>query len=769
MKRTIRPTLCHAMRLLALCCLLHLVACQARAADLATHLFSFGRGPLWEVQALAATPDGQLVVCDYRQVRKYSPDGYGLYQHLFSLPAGPYTGENTGSLACAANGEVYVGDRNWGSISRVGPQGEILSAIGIVGHPLGRWEGLAGLALASDGTIYASYQREGCIKHFSGNLELINSWSTPVTDPAWPYRPGPEALAVDGAGNIWVGWEGEEIRLLKYSPTGELLRSFAIAPIDSSSVCGFDFFLGMAFDSEDHLLVLENGDVDAGPPLVTFDTEGNQLRFQRLSPGASCFALMPDGTMVVGGNGEGLRDHNVQRSFIEWFPDDGREVVRWGEYYSASWFAPLIEPRRPAFDSEGRILVSGGAEIRMPAGWWYENDYVDRYLPDGSFDNRIGYGPNPGLECYFALTPEGGLLQSTTPIAVDAQGYRYLLYLSSAGDGHTWQVLKYDPDGVFVTGWEVGQAVTDLIIGQDGYLYLCRLIGIGDPAGDMYQTERWDFQGKRLWSFYAYGQLGAVDRGGHMYHYTDWHDGHWYVSKYTASGEGLYSLGAAGTEWFTGISGMGLSEDGKLAVVEKEAARVHIFQVTPSRFTDIPWWYWAKEQIEALAEAEIVSGYYDGTYQPAQVVTRAQIAVYLARALAGGEANVPAGPSRPSFSDVPPQYWAYRHIEYCQAHGIAEGTAGRYYPEGIVDRGQMAIFLARAMAGGEDAIPVPPEDPTFPDVTPLNRWRDFYKYVEYLAAEGVVSGYLDGRYHPERQVTRDQMAVFVQRAFALPM
>jgi hypothetical protein len=33
----------------------------------------------------------------------------------------------------------------------------------------------------------------------------------------------------------------------------------------------------------------------------------------------------------------------------------------------------------------------------------------------------------------------------------------------------------------------------------------------------------------------------------------------------------------------------------------------------------------------------------------------------------------------------------------------------------------------------------------------------------------VVQGYDDGYYHPEVMVTRDQMAVYVARAFDLPM
>jgi hypothetical protein len=43
-----------------------------------------------------------------------------------------------------------------------------------------------------------------------------------------------------------------------------------------------------------------------------------------------------------------------------------------------------------------------------------------------------------------------------------------------------------------------------------------------------------------------------------------------------------------------------------------------------------------------------------------------------------------------------------------------------------------------------------------------------YRYVEYAADLGIVQGYWDGTYHPG-EVTRDQMAVYVQRAFELPV
>jgi hypothetical protein len=42
-----------------------------------------------------------------------------------------------------------------------------------------------------------------------------------------------------------------------------------------------------------------------------------------------------------------------------------------------------------------------------------------------------------------------------------------------------------------------------------------------------------------------------------------------------------------------------------------------------------------------------------------------------------------------------------------------------------------------------------------------------YKHIEYCGEHGVVKGYDDGLYHPDWQVLRDQMAVYVAKAFGL--
>jgi PKD repeat protein len=171
--------------------------------------------------------------------------------------------------------------------------------------------------------------------------------------------------------------------------------------------------------------------------------------------------------------------------------------------------------------------------------------------------------------------------------------------------------------------------------------------------------------------------------------------------------------------------------------------------------------------------AGIVQGYPGGNYGPAAPVTRGQMAVYISRALAGGDeaVQVPTGVAEPTFGDVGEDHWAYRYVEYCKGAGVVQGYPdGGYHPDETVNRGQMAVYVARAVATptGDAAVPEDTDGATFTDVTTDGTWSWCYRYVEYCAANDIVQGYWDGTYHPEREVTRDQMAVYVARAFALP-
>ncbi len=133
-------------------------------------------------------------------------------------------------------------------------------------------------------------------------------------------------------------------------------------------------------------------------------------------------------------------------------------------------------------------------------------------------------------------------------------------------------------------------------------------------------------------------------------------------------------------------------------------------------FADVPWGHWAADEIVACSDAQIVKGYDDDTYRPDEVVQRDQMAVYISRALAGGDSLVPTDYATATFPDVPVDFWAFRYIEYVAAHRVVKGyDDGTYLPRTELDRAQMAVFLARGpwpegMRWCRQAQPPPPSE-----------------------------------------------------------
>jgi PKD repeat protein len=182
-------------------------------------------------------------------------------------------------------------------------------------------------------------------------------------------------------------------------------------------------------------------------------------------------------------------------------------------------------------------------------------------------------------------------------------------------------------------------------------------------------------------------------------------------------------------------------------------------------FPDTPPDFWAFEEILDCVDAGVVTGYGDGSYHPDIPIDRALMATYIARALAGGDDNVPDGPGTATFPDVATGFWAFKYVEYAVSHNAVQGYEDlNYHPEFVVDRDQMAVFVARAVAGGEASVPDGPAAPTFTDVA-TDFWA--YKHIEYCADQNIVSGYEGGAYHPEYEVTRGQMAVYIAKALSL--
>ncbi len=115
---------------------------------------------------------------------------------------------------------------------------------------------------------------------------------------------------------------------------------------------------------------------------------------------------------------------------------------------------------------------------------------------------------------------------------------------------------------------------------------------------------------------------------------------------------------------------------------------------TGTRFLDVPANAFAAAFIEQLAADGITGGCGGGNYCPNNLVTRAQMAVFLLRA-ANGAGFVPP-PATGVFADVPPGSFAANFIEQLAADGITGGCGGgNFCPGAPVTRAQMAVFLVR--------------------------------------------------------------------------
>lgn len=178
-------------------------------------------------------------------------------------------------------------------------------------------------------------------------------------------------------------------------------------------------------------------------------------------------------------------------------------------------------------------------------------------------------------------------------------------------------------------------------------------------------------------------------------------------------------------------------------------------------FSDVPFEHWAYDWIETIALAGITAGCGGDKYCPEREVSRAEMAVFLERALKGADYSPPD--QAPSFSDTA-GHWAEDWIELLVDDGITAGCgSGKFCPDRATKRSEMAVFLLKAKYG---AGYTPPQgsEVVFQDVPPEHWAAD---WIHQLVAEGITAGCGSQRYCPSTAVSRAQMAVLVSTTFGL--
>ncbi|MFB3880839.1 MAG: S-layer homology domain-containing protein [Armatimonadota bacterium] len=138
---------------------------------------------------------------------------------------------------------------------------------------------------------------------------------------------------------------------------------------------------------------------------------------------------------------------------------------------------------------------------------------------------------------------------------------------------------------------------------------------------------------------------------------------------------------------------------GTMAVYIRRGMGIPELNPAEPTFSDVPADFWSYKDIEALADAGVVAGYGDGTYQPAWLVTRGQMAKFIALG-AGLTVEAPEDITEDVFPDVPADYWSANFIKACKDANIVLGyTDGLYRPGNNVSRDQMAVYAYKAFIG----------------------------------------------------------------------
>jgi len=211
-------------------------------------------------------------------------------------------------------------------------------------------------------------------------------------------------------------------------------------------------------------------------------------------------------------------------------------------------------------------------------------------------------------------------------------------------------------------------------------------------------------------------------------------------------------------------------------------------------FSDVPRSQLFYRRIETLVHTSITAGCGVGLYCPDDPVKRDQMAIFLAKGIAGGGPNVPVSGSAngtpyncvnggtSAFTDVLPTDIFCKHVHYMAIQNVTLGCGGgQYCPSGAITRADMAIFVAKALVApaGGPGVPETYTDPVTnlsyscaagsPNLhfTDISTSDTFCKHVHFLWAQNIVSGCSATQFCSTDVVTRDQMARFLGNAFQL--
>jgi len=190
--------------------------------------------------------------------------------------------------------------------------------------------------------------------------------------------------------------------------------------------------------------------------------------------------------------------------------------------------------------------------------------------------------------------------------------------------------------------------------------------------------------------------------------------------------------------------------ENKIVVEEEET----VLSSSAGLFTDLPVDHWVSECVEDLLAREIVSGDPAGTFRPNDNVNRAEFVKMMVFALYPEMADFG---STSCYEDVKSTDWFAKPVCAADSINMVKGYDGNLFrPARNMTRAEATSVLAKAMN-----LPISANvNSMFKDVTEV--WQ--ISYVNAAAKQNLVSGYNDGTFRPNNNLSRAEAAKLVCNA-----
>ena len=462
-----------------------------------------------------------------------------------------------------------------------------LGTWGSYGSGYGQFDYPHSIAIDNEDNVYVADTGNNRIQKFDPNGTFITKWGTFGSGDGQFYWP--IGIAIDNTGNIYVSCEDNH-RIQKFDPNGTFITKWGTF---GSGVGQFDHPHGIAIGNADNVYVVDPGN----------------NRIQKFGP---------NGTFITkwGTSGSG----NVQF--------DGLDGI--------------------AIDDRGHVYVADG-----------NNNRIQKFDQNGTFLTKWGtYGSGNGQFGY------------SHQIAIDNVGN---VYVSDQGNN---RIQKFGPNGTFITKWGTSGSGSSQF-DQPGGIAV-------NSFRDVYVTDLGN--NKRIQVFSPY-------------RFADTPLDYWATPYIEVIYQAGYTTGYGGTTDFKPEYEVTREQMAVFILRALNDIPADGYCGSAGPFADVPVERWSCKYVKRLVELAITSGVGGGLFDPEGLVTREHMAAFITRALDEVPADGYCGVEDPftdvPYGGWSCKY-VKRLVELGITKGIGEGLYGSGNP---VTRAQMAVFLARAFLG----------------------------------------------------------------------